>query len=55
MPEIRRRLLGLRVGRYYVGICTRTQRPAILTSGHGTYCAYHRFKRRRELRASRHV
>jgi hypothetical protein len=53
--KVRRRFLGLRLGRYYVGICTRTQRPAVLTSDKGTYCAYHRWQRRRELRTSRHA
>jgi hypothetical protein len=48
-----RRLLkltaGRRLGNRYVGICTRTQHLAILTSGKGTYCRWHRYRLRREL------
>ena len=47
---MKRWIQGRRLGPYYVGICTRTQRLAILNSHHGTYCAWHRFKLRRELR-----
>lgn len=41
---------GRKLGNYYVGTCTRTQHTAILTSGKGTYCAWHRYRLRRELR-----
>lgn len=35
---------GLRLGCLYVGRCTRTQHLAILQSGRGTYCAWHRWR-----------
>ena len=34
----------LRVGRRYVGHCTATQHLAVLTSGKGTYCLWHRWR-----------
>ena len=48
--KLKRWIQGRRLGPYYAGICTRTQRLAILNSHHGTYCAWHRFRLRRELR-----
>lgn len=49
--KLKRWIQGRRLGPYYVGICTRTQNLAILHSGKGTYCAWHRFRLRRELRS----
>jgi hypothetical protein len=40
---------GRKLGPYYVGVCTRTQHTAILSSNHGTYCAWHRWRLHREL------
>jgi hypothetical protein len=38
----------MRLGKHYVGRCTRTHHIAILKSGRGTYCRYHQAKTRWE-------
>jgi hypothetical protein len=40
-------LRGRRFGRRYVGLCTRSHHIAVLCSGKGTYCAWHRCRQRR--------
>jgi hypothetical protein len=36
-------ILGKRIGPYYIGRCSRTHHYALLRSGRGTYCRWHRF------------
>jgi len=36
----------MRIGPYYMGICTRKQHRMVLRSGKGTYCCWHRLLRR---------
>lgn len=38
-------IIGTRLGGpYYIGRCTRSHHVAVLRSGKGTYCAWHRLR-----------